>query len=376
MARSGGASKSRGTALPRLTGLPARLESAKRKRALGSQARTGRYARGLALGAVAAFTRTFWLPLLGILLLPPALFVPLAVFFVPGPFKFVIIGAASSCGVWLAVITLVLLSGVGPGLASVVAEQWTADDLRRFSRNRLVNGLKLMDKSDIDHVTVSTQGLLVVETKWGADEWVLDGGSFQAARARDAVAQVSRGAKWLYGSLGKARSGLPDRAVWVRPVVVLQSPIGHGPTSSVVEQAYEDWRVTVVHAPYLRDWLSSLPSDVLSAAEVNRLWDAIDRRVRDYESGPGRAVRPTVGRLVNEWLVKPGAGMALAILAVRGVTAEHEVALLAILWLAAAAVTVPGLRVKKTRNIALGWGTVWAFFTVVACILLTVGWRL
>jgi len=154
-------------------GLRGRIDAATRRRALGAQARTGKYARSFATRRALAWTREFWPPLLLVFLLPSAVFVPVAVFFLRGSLRPAVIGAAAATGLWLAILTCVLFSGVAATLVSVVAEQWTSGDLRRLRRRgwRLINGLKFVDQSDIDHVAIGPAGLLVVETKWSADGW-------------------------------------------------------------------------------------------------------------------------------------------------------------------------------------------------------------
>jgi hypothetical protein len=362
-------------------GLRERINAAGRRRALGAQARTGKYARSFATTRALEWSREFWRPLLLVFVLPSAVFVPVAVFYLRGSLQYAVIGAAAATGLWLAVLSCVLFSGVAAKLVSVVAEQWTAGDLRRLRRRgwRLINGLKFVDQSDIDHVAIGPAGLLVVETKWSADGWDISAvKGFLAQRIQEAVAQVSRDTKQIYGSLGEVRQGTPPRSTLMRPVVVLHSaaaPVISGPGWK--EYSYEDWRVTVVHASHFRKWLEALDDGLLGETEIIRLWNTLDKKVRGYESRLGGAPRRTFARLVYEWLAKPCLGAAMALWAVQGVVAEHQLLVELFSWCVAMVAAVAALRVKPIRHVAMGYATVWIFYLLSALVLvLAFGWKL
>jgi len=254
-------------------------------------------------------------------------------------------------------------------------------DIRRLRHRgwRLINGLKFVDQSDIDHVAIGPAGLLVVETKWSADGWDISAvKGFLAQRVQEAVAQVSRDTKQIHGSLGEIRQGTPPRSTLMRPVVVVHSaaaPVISGPGWK--EYSYEDWRVMVVHASHFRKWLEALDDDLLSETEIIRLWNTLDKKVRGYESRPGRAPRRTFARLVYEWLAKPCLGAAMALWAVQGVVAEHQLLLELFSWCVAMLAAVAALRVKSIRHVATGYATVWLLYLLSALVLvLAFGWKL
>ena len=314
-------------------------------------------------------------------MLPAVVIVPLAVFYVPGPWRYAVIGVAAASGLWLSVLSCVMFSGVAATFVSAVAEEWTAADLRRLRRRgwQLINGLKFVDQSDIDHVVIGSAGLLVIETKWSSEWWDTSAeNGFLAQRVHEAVVQVARDAKQIYGSLGDVRRGAPPRDALMRPVVVLHSAaIGPGsPGPGWREYSFEDWRVTVVHGPYLRKWLASLDGDLLGQAEIERLWSTLDKKVRGYESRPGKAPRPTFARFSYEWFIKPCVGAAIALWVVRGVVAEHRPLFELLSWFVAMLATVGALRVKSIRHVAMGYATVWVFYLLTVLTLLAIGGRL
>jgi hypothetical protein len=87
---------------------------------------------------------------------------------------------------WLVVVTF---SGSTAMTVGASAEEWTASELRRHHRWRLVNGLSL--KYEIDHIAVGSGGVLVVETKWSAQPWD-DADPISRSRIEKAQRQVEQ----------------------------------------------------------------------------------------------------------------------------------------------------------------------------------------
>lgn len=361
-------------------GLRSRARALARRFALGRGQRTGRYARDLTAQRARTWASQFWWGLLALVAAPPALAVPCSVLFLHGPLRYLVIGAVSASGLWLALLGCVVFSGAATTYVSVVAEQWTADTLRRLRRRgwRLINGFKLVDQADIDHVAVGPAGVLVVETKWSAEAWDLTQECGFGAHAVDrAVAQVANAAKLVYGSLGNARRGLAPRDALVRPVVVLHSSTGpaSAPVAGWDQRRYEDWQVAVVHGSYLHQWLESLDGHVLGRPDVERLWTALDDKVRRYETRTGIAPRPTLAGLYFEWVIKPFAASAVAFLALCAVGSEHSRLVDFLSWCGAMFLGAAALRVKALRRLAVGWLPVWVFAFVVGDILIAIRWR-
>ena len=76
-----------GKAVGAVLALRARIDAAARRRALGAQARTGKYARSFATSRVLDWSREFWRPLLLVFVLPSAVFVPAAAFYLRGSLR-------------------------------------------------------------------------------------------------------------------------------------------------------------------------------------------------------------------------------------------------------------------------------------------------
>jgi len=67
--------------------LRSRVDAAGRRRALGAHARTGKYARSFATKRALAWSREFLATTTPVLVLPSAVFVPVAVFFLRGSLR-------------------------------------------------------------------------------------------------------------------------------------------------------------------------------------------------------------------------------------------------------------------------------------------------
>jgi FtsH-binding integral membrane protein len=106
------------------------------------------------------------------------------------------------------------------------------------------------------------------------------------------------------------------------------------------------------------------------------LWNTVDKKVRGYESRPGGAPRRTFARFVYEWLAKPCLGAAMALWAVQGVVAEHQLLVELFSWCVAMVAAVAARRVKSIRHVAMGYATVWIFYLLSALVLvLAFGWK-
>ena len=149
-----------------------------RRRHLGRDARTARFARAKAWGRQWAFVRSRGWALARAAALPPVVLLPLALSY-DGALRAGIIGASLASGIWLAVTFVLLFSGAASSVAAAVAEEWTAGELRGVRRRgwRLVNGVKVRGDSDIDHVLVGPGGVVVVETKWSSEPWPTGAGA-------------------------------------------------------------------------------------------------------------------------------------------------------------------------------------------------------
>ena len=151
-----------------------------------------------------------------------------------------------------------------PGRAVVPQE------LRKLKRHgwRVVNHF-LLKKGDIDHVLIGPGGVYALETKWSADR----GDDFALARERDAVAQAASNARsmTLWSELRKS-------GVQVRPVVLLWGGDIRRWDERQRTRMLND--VPVLTGPSIRDWVRSLPTDVLDPSEVEGVWTTIEAHAK------------------------------------------------------------------------------------------------
>ena len=152
----------------------------------------GAFSRGLAWRRQLAWARQSWMLLAAAVVLPLIVFLPMA-YVSHGVTRGLVIGAGAIGGLWLASFLVLLESGAATAVMGAVAEARIEQDLKSVrSRGwRVVHGMRFPGHGDIDHVAVGPAGILVIEGKWSADSWPLDGsGGFMAHRLAGAVSQA------------------------------------------------------------------------------------------------------------------------------------------------------------------------------------------
>ncbi len=334
---------------------------AARRRHLASNQRAGRFSRGVAWQRLLATIRQDWAGLLVLLLTPPPLMLPQArdlSDFGRGA----MLGAAGMAGVSLAVIYVLVVSGAAASAMGTAGEQWTAEDLRAMRRRgwRLINGLTMHDRSDVDHVAIGPAGIVVVETKWSAHPWPEPGErGFMSNQIAGYVEQARRNRWAIHGVFSRARQGAP-----VRAALVLQSPTK--PIGSSTPW-YDLDGVTVVRGDALRRWLASLDSSRLHPDDVERVWAAMSQHIhrRDTAHPAGSTLaRHTIVGLMLRYGAQPVAGVWLSLLAVRVpfLLGGWRVGVGGMLGLTAAGVW--GLRSRRLKPLAVGWLAALAFAAV------------
>jgi hypothetical protein len=227
-----------------------------------------------------------------------------------GSERWVVIGGIGICGPWLAAVMTLIYSGAVDPLMGLDAEGSTADELRRM-RHRgwmLANGIKIRGNEDIDHLVVSSAGVLVVETKWSRHRWPIGdkNKSFMSDRLAQAVEQVQRNSKSLNIQL----------ADWLTDVPVIAVCVVWSPENSTHDPPWTEFQgCVIVPGPYLREWLESLNQVVLDDSTIEGIWMRIDHQasVRDEDDikrfGPPR---PTIVRAAVEVFVAPFLGAVIA----------------------------------------------------------------
>ena len=344
--------------------VPERWRGALRRRELASDDRAGRYARGQVRRRCLATLRRTWKALAVVLVLVPLSFMPLA-WTQGGGGAWFVMGLGVATAVWLAVLTVLFMSGAIGALDGLVAEQWTAAELRRLQRRgwRLVNGLVLKDKFDIDHVAVGPAGVLVVETKHSADPWPVgvQGDTFMLDRLERACRQVRENAR-LIRLLSAVRRA-------VDPAPVLAVLVVH--SSSVEPTLGPPWDadgdLAIVHGSRLREWLQTLDGQVLAPDAVDEAWSALAEHAgrRDqWESDHSGPLQLTGGQMVRRVIF----GVPLGGLAGAYFTAVAAVWLGA--WGLVLGVVVAGAFGFWMRRFpALEWAaTAWAIGVALVCL--------
>lgn len=259
--------------------------------ALASDARAGWSSRVSVRERHREVLREQWRFLAGFALAVVACFA-VASLFASGPLqRGFILGSGVTIAGSLVVAFVVLVGGTGPLMMGELAEQWTAQELRPFREHgwRLVNHFGL-GYGDHDHVLVGPGGVVLVETKWSATPWTLDG---RDQFFRHAVEQTRANAKQLEGWHGLAQFGRPQ----VEPVLVLwgraRRKLGDQPPRR------HPSGVLVLGGDQLQDWLLRRGRDRLDAEQVDGIWAQVQRHVgkRDEHERRTRPMPRSVAEL-------------------------------------------------------------------------------
>ena len=149
--------------------------------------------RGMARRAQWTYVRAHvgWLALDAVIVFLPA---AVGALFVPSAFgQGLLIGGGVVAAAAVVAFWVVEVTGTSGMMMGDLAEQWTADELRKLRRSgwKTVNHVALTVR-DVDHVLVGPDGTFAVETKWSAQEWALGG-----ERVRAACRQAATGARRL-----------------------------------------------------------------------------------------------------------------------------------------------------------------------------------
>jgi hypothetical protein len=329
-----------------------------RSRRLARRERVGRFARDTAWDLVTAFAKGNWLILLGAMFLPIMVSLPLLLL-EHETARWVTVGAAGISGPWLVAVMVIVMSGAADSMMGLVAEGWTADELRSLQTHgwRLANGIKIRAKADIDHLAVGPAGLLVVETKWSRHRWPLRdrGEGFMSNLLSDAVDQAVRNSKDVSTQFGKAIGDAPVRAV----CVVWSAEESSDDDESSEGSGWVDYAGTVVvRGPTLRRWLQSLSGGALDEAGIDRVWKVIEEHAWKREEIDLKSPNPsrrTVPMAVLESFVAPFVGVVFAAYALIGIVRVNELWLDVVSALLFIVLGYTALRIPALRRAAYGW---------------------
>lgn len=330
-------------------GVKAKLQQALRRRELAGTNRTGRYARGLLWDQQISYAKRAWRYLTVIVLVCSAVSIPMA-WVLPAPWRWLAVGASITTGFWLVVLTVLLESGSASAYMGVSREETTALHLQDLRRRgwRIVNGLVIRERKDIDHVAIGPAGVLVIESKWSAGAWPIgvDGQGYMRDALDGAVAQVRKNAKDVGNQFRKVLAGAPIRAV---VVAWSGSPMAEG----APDWAEQDG-VVIVHGRRLAKWLAAQDDEVLEREAIDRIWAAVAKQAETRDLR-GKPPRPTLAQIQSRVLTQaPLGACAAGAFFVVGVRLLPTWAALAV----DAVSVVAGLRVPRTsvlRWVARGW---------------------
>jgi hypothetical protein len=236
--------------------------------------------------------------------------------------RWIVVGAVGISGPWTVAVMTILMSGAADSLMGLDAENSTADVLRRFRRQgfKLANGIKIRGKEDIDHLVLSSAGLLVVESKWSRYRWPIGDSnrSFMSDRLLETVEQVLRNTKNVKVQFAEVLEDAPVNAACV---------VWSAENSSDDPPWVELQGVVVVRGPALSQWLLLQKGEMIDKGAVDRIWKKIDHQaaIRDDDdlkrSGPPR---PTVGRMAAELFLAPLLGSMVACYGLIAIGRVHQ----------------------------------------------------
>jgi hypothetical protein len=221
-----------------------------------------------------------------------------------GTGRAVIFAVMATSSVWLVIGIAVLLSGAAASVMGVIAEEWTANDLRSLRRRgwRVVQGLRLRYAADVDHIAIGPAGIVVVESKWRSDEWPQVGlPQDKESPLGRAIEQAARNRRNVESHFKRAVAGSP-----VLGALVLHSPIG-------VQGRAPAWHddpsgVTIVEGGAVVRWMKSLDGNTVDKAGVRRVWEEAEKfaalRDKHDEASQGPA-RLTLRQLAWSYLYGP-----------------------------------------------------------------------
>lgn len=345
-----------------------RLNDALRRRELSSSDRAARFARRKAWDQQLSYARRLSYRLVVVALGAPVACIPVMLA-LPEPWRWILLGLVVASGLWGVGVFVLLNSGAANTLLGAGGEEMTAIELQPLRRRgwRVVHGLLVRERWDIDHVAVGPGGVLVFETKRSGDAWPVGvpGKPFMVDALNRAVRQARDNTRDVTREFGDVLNGAPVRAVVVAWSSVPEVDGGPG---------WKDYgSVTVVHGRSLGLWLQTLDGPaVLDQEGIERIWTAVSDRA-SIGDGSQPPSRPTIQQLIG-FLWQICAGVLAAVYALIGLDAAGLFRSWGILVVPAAGVALGlrGRRYKPIRWAADAWTAVFGVALVVLLVALGV----
>lgn len=259
----------------------------RRARELGSGKRAGVWLRQQALQRQRQTIRNNWVVLAAAV--AGGLGLSATLLLLPRPEGLIAFGAAASSVLWAIGWVVVLASGSTSWLQGDLGEQWTQGELAPLRRKgyRIVHHFQLKGDADLDHVVIGPPGVVVVETKGGGTDW---NQRREEARVGEAVMRVKERSRsmrlWLLREF---------------PAAPVAGAVALWPARDSMGSYTRD-DVTILPGTELRRWIEDLPSRSLSPADVEAIWQKIDRQVALRDSDNERRFGPPL-RTFDEILI-------------------------------------------------------------------------
>jgi len=207
-----------------------------------------------------------------------------------------VIGALLASAAWQIYTMMLETGGVASRRSGIVAEQWTADELRQLRCDDwIVVNHVMLEWRDVDHVLLGPGGFLAIETKfrsdWGSNKQ--DFGAWAKTAREDAHDVGVRLQQWKTD---------------VQPIVVMWGP----EVSTCFPDIFEHDGVTFCPGPQLRQLVGSLP-DKVEAGQVNKAFTFLDNYLRTRDPGEVHVsgeIPRTAGQVSDDLLAVGAACMA------------------------------------------------------------------
>ncbi len=255
------------------------LHSAWRRRELASDQRTGAWSRGRTRDAHLRVIRRTWKLLLVVGGAAGALGGACLWFIPNAAVRTYTAGLLTATILGFLAFQVTQMAGTSGAMMGEIAEQWTAQELRKLKRRgwRVVNHLMLRTW-DIDHVLVGPGGIFAIETKWSSRPWELD-------PPEDRVVAAVRNTKANARDLSLWQPIRATGAGQAQGVLVLW---GGGENADGSSRSRTLDGVIVVPARAIDAWRDALPALGLDASQVEACWQALEHQVgvRDSRDGP------------------------------------------------------------------------------------------
>lgn len=247
--------------------VPGRLGGRHREFVLSSDRRVGAQSRRDLRKAQTRWAHVHW-PLMAIAALTAVAFAVLALLFIPSRVAPYVVGALLASPAWWIYTLMLEVGGMASARSGVIAEQWTADELRKFRRRgwMIVNHV-MLQYGDVDHALVGPGGFFAVETKFRSN-W------------SDAMPYLESIASSAKESAQQLRLRIGPRGRTVRPLVVLWGPN----LNDIFAEHFELQGVTFCPGSRLHDWLAAIPHEV-DPNEVAIAFSSLDRYVTKRDTG-------------------------------------------------------------------------------------------